>query len=195
MGRIERMSRRLRGWIRVACQIGLIAAALGWMVWSTRQGRAAPAADRPEVMVYAAASLRDVLQSLLPTCEEQAGAELVFNFGASNDLARQIQAANKADVFFSADESWMDKVAEQGLVDEASRLSPISNRLVVVVPSLSQLSVAGPADLSGAAVGKIALADPEAVPAGKYAKLWLVKVGRWEGVKAKVVPTLDVRAA
>src|SRR4026207_1404386 len=72
---------------------------------------AAPEAVRPEIMIYAAASVRDALQEKAVACEQASGARLVFNFGASNDLARQIEAANKADLFISADESWMDKVA------------------------------------------------------------------------------------
>ena len=73
------------------------------------RGPAAPAPPPPvEIDFYAAASLRDALQRLAPACEKEVGVRLVFNFGASSDLARQIEAANKADVFFSADEAWMD---------------------------------------------------------------------------------------
>jgi molybdate transport system substrate-binding protein len=82
---------------------------------------AGPAPEPPEIVVDAAASLRNALQAIGPACEKQAEVRLVFNFGASNDLARQILAANKADVFFSADEPLMDKVAGEGLVDAASR--------------------------------------------------------------------------
>src|SRR5262249_54010592 len=67
----------------------------------------APAPAPAEVVVYAAASLRDALQGLAPACEKDTATHLVFNFGASNDLAHQIEAGNKADVFFSADEAWM----------------------------------------------------------------------------------------
>src|SRR3989449_7829005 len=88
-----------------------------------------------EVSFNAAASLRDVLQDLAPRCESSLGVRMVFNFGASNDLARQIIAAARADVFFSADEDWMDRVAAAGLVDAASRRSLLSNRLVVVGPA------------------------------------------------------------
>ena len=152
------------------------------------------AAERPEVMVYAAASLRDALERLAPTCEGTADARLVFNFGASNDLARQILAADKADVFFSADESWMDRVAEQGLVDAASRRSLLSNRLVVVVPLDGPTNLSGPAALADPAIQRISLADPEAVPAGKYARAWLEHTGQWEAVRGRIVPALDVRA-
>jgi molybdate transport system substrate-binding protein len=149
----------------------------------------------PEIDVYAAASLRDVLQQLAPACEEAAGARLVFNFGASNDLARQIEAGNKADLFFSADEAWMDRVAAAGLVDLESRHSLLSNRLVVVGLTDSPLKVQSPQDLLGPDVRRISLANPEAVPAGKYAKAWLEKVGLWDRLRERVLPGLDVRAA
>ena len=158
---------------------------------------AAPAAHPApvELTVYAAASLRDALDELGPTCGQSAGAALVLNFGSSNDLARQILAANKADVFFSADEAWMDQVAAKGLVDAASRRALLSNRLVVVAPADSTLVVASAADLAGPGVKRLSLASPDAVPAGKYAKAWLEKAGVWEKVKDKVAPAPDARAA
>jgi molybdate transport system substrate-binding protein len=175
----------------------LLAAALGLAGLSV--GVAAPGAPPSpapaEIVVYAAASLRDVLQRLAPACETSIGARLVFNFGASNDLARQIEAAGKADVFLSADEAWMDRVAKAGLVDAASRRSLLSNRLVVVGASDSVLKIASASDLGSPAVRRVALAYPEAVPAGKYAKAWLEKAGVWTSVADRVVPLPDVRAA
>ena len=160
-------------------------------------GGCAPAASTvpPELQVYAAASLRDVLQELAPAIERATGTHLVLNLGASNDLARQILAANKADLFFSADEGWLDRVAEAGLVDTGSRRSPLSNRLVVVVPAGSDLRIDGAAALAAPAVRRLALANPDAVPAGKYARAWLEAKGAWAAVAERVVPALDVRAA
>jgi molybdate transport system substrate-binding protein len=154
-----------------------------------------PVPEPPEVMVYAATSLRDVLQDLAPRCEAALGIRLVFNFGGSNDLARQIEAGDKADVFFSADESWMDHVARAGLLDTDSRLSPLSNRLVVVVPKDSALAIHSAGDLVAPAVRRLSLANPDAVPAGKYAKAWLEKAGVWNRLQDRVVPGVDVRAA
>ena len=149
----------------------------------------------PEVMVYAAASLRDVLGAIAPICEKRAGVRLVHNFGASNDLARQIVAANKADIFFSADEAWMDHVVGAGLVETASRRALLSNRLVVVVPAESNIPIRSVADLTQDEVKRVALANPESVPAGRYAKAWLQTAGLWEKIASKVVPAPDVRAA
>jgi molybdate transport system substrate-binding protein len=148
-----------------------------------------------ELILYAASSLRDVLRELQPAAERATGTRLVFNLGASNDLARQILAANKADLFFSADDSWMDRVAEAGLVDSGSRRAPLANRLVVVVPAASTLSIAGARDLAQPAIRRLALADPEAVPAGRYAKAWLESQRAWSAVADRVIPALDVRAA
>jgi molybdate transport system substrate-binding protein len=145
--------------------------------------------------VYAAASLKDALTSLAPACELRSGATLVHNFGPSNDLARQIIAANKADVFFSADEGWMDQVGAAGLLDPASRKALLSNRLVVVVPADSPLVVTRALDLSAEGIRHLSLANPEAVPAGRYAKAWLTQAGVWESVRDRVVPAPDVRAA
>lgn len=158
-------------------------------------GPASPRQAPVEVVVYAAASLRDVLQQIAPACERALDAHLVFNFGASNDLARQIEAANKADVFLSADETWMDHVARAGLVDAASRRSLLSNCLVVVGASDSVLRIGSASDLGAVAVRRMALANPEAVPAGRYAKAWLEKAGTWAAVADRVVPSPDVRAA
>jgi len=167
----------------------LLAAVPGW------KGAAAEPRGGAEIMVYAAASLREALQRLSPMCEKGSGARLVFNFGASNDLARQIEAAGKADLFFSADESLMDRLSQAGLVQETSRRSVLSNRLVVIGPADSILSIRSAADLAGRAVRHLSLANPEAVPAGKYARAWLEKAGQWGAVKDRVVPAVDVRAA
>jgi molybdate transport system substrate-binding protein len=156
---------------------------------------ATPAAGPVELRIAAAASLRDVLQELAPALERATGARPVFNFAGSSELARQIVAANRADVFFSADEEWMDRVAEAGLVDAASRRSPLSNRLVVVVPVASGLEIHSAADLAQPRVRRLALAQPDAVPAGRYARAWLESAGQWSALAGRVIPALDVRAA
>src|SRR5262245_31699216 len=172
--------------------LGSAAAAPATVPPGTDAGSLAPP---PEIAVYAAASLKEALTTLAPACEAHAGVRLVHNFGATNDLARQIVAANKADLFFSADESWMDKVAQAGLIEEGSRQALLSNRLAVVVPGDSTLVIRSAADLAGAAVRRLSLANPEAVPAGRYAKAWLEGAGVWAQVSGRVVPAPDVRAA
>jgi len=145
-----------------------------------------------EVLVFAAASLTESLEEIGKACEAKTGASVRFSFGASSDLARQIQAGAPADVFFSADTAKMDALEKAGIVRHADRREFLSNQLVVVVPISSSRSVAGARDL--AKLPRLALADPEAVPAGIYARKWLEAEGVWAEVRPKLVPTLDVRA-
>ncbi len=156
---------------------------------------AGPSTSPVELQLDAAASLGDVLAELAPALERATGVRATLNLAGSSSLARQIVAAGKADLFFSADEAWMDELAAKGLVDSASRCSPLSNRLVVVVARESPLELRSAADLSRPEVRHLALAEPEAVPAGRYAKAWLERSGGWSAVADRVVPTLDVRAA
>lgn len=158
-------------------------------------GVAAADSPPPEIMLYAAASLRESLQDLAPPCDKLVGAQLVFNFGPSSDLAHQIEAAEKADLFFSADEALMDRLSKAGLLETGTRRTVLSNRLVVIAPLDSTLVIHSAADLAGKAVRRLSLANPEAVPAGKYARAWLEKTGQWEALKERVVPGVDVRAA
>ncbi len=164
------------------------------LLLSLAAGAARPA-PAEELTLYAAASLRDAVEALAPALERATGARLVVNLGASSDLARQIVAAGKADLFFSADEAWMDHVARSGLLDAGSRRSPLGNRLVVVAPLDSGLALRGAADLAAPGVRRLSLADPAVVPAGRYARAWLEAAGVWAALAPRVVPALDVRAA
>ena len=147
------------------------------------------------VTVFAAASLTDSLKEIGADYEKQTGQAVVFNFEGSSVLARQIEEGAPADIFFSADETQMDRLAEKGLIDPATRQDRLGNTLVVVVPAGSKLQIHSAADLAGDDVKQIALADPQAVPAGVYAKAWLTKLQLWDAVKPRVVPTENVRAA
>jgi molybdate transport system substrate-binding protein len=146
-----------------------------------------------EVSLFAAASLTDALAAAAKGFEAASGHRVSFNFGGSNDLARQIRAGAPADLFFSADLAQMLALEKDGRVSPVDRIDVLSNALVVVVPADSKAKVASAADLRRFA--RIALASPEAVPAGVYAKQYLQAESAWEAVKDKVVPTLDVRAA
>ncbi len=155
--------------------------------------RPSPSAAGGEVVVFAAASLADALGEIGRDFEARSGLRVVLSFGGSNDLARQIRAGAPADVFVSASAERMDEVERAGLVRAADRVDLLSNRLVVVVPAAALARPATPEDLVG--VRRLALGDPQAVPAGIYARQWLEKRGLWERVRDRVVPTLDVRAA
>jgi len=153
---------------------------------------AAPPTARPELLVFAAASTTETMQELGERYRAQTGTSVVYAFGASNDLARQIIAGAPAAVFVSADEAQMDRVETAGRVDAADRVEVARNSLVFVQPpgvphlrALSELPT----------LKTLALADPEAVPAGVYAREVLVAKGLWEAVQPHVIPTQDVRAA
>ncbi len=148
-----------------------------------------------EVTVFAAASLTDALTAIAANYEKQSDDKIIFNFAPSSTLARQIEEGAPADIFFSADEAHMNRIAEKGLVDVATRKSILGNSLVVVVPNNSTLEIKSAGDLTNAAIKQIALADPKAVPAGVYAKAWLQKLQLWRAVQPKVIPTENVRAA
>jgi len=139
-----------------------------------------------EVRVLAAASLSDVLREIARGYEKSSGDRIVFSFGSSNLLARQIAAGAPADLFLSADERSMS------LVRTTTRANVLSNSLVIVVPRGAR-PFRDPREVT--ALRSIALADPAAVPAGVYARAWLEKRGLWEGVRGRVIPTENVRAA
>ncbi|HEY6051470.1 MAG TPA: molybdate ABC transporter substrate-binding protein [Thermoanaerobaculia bacterium] len=146
-----------------------------------------------EILVFAAASLAESMQEIGKAFEARTGTAARFSLGASSDLARQIRAGAPADVFFSADTTLMDEVEKAGLVRKEDRREFLTNVLVVVVPKSSTLRITDARDL--AALPRIAVADPAAVPAGKYAKKWLESLGLWAKIEPKVVPALDVRSA
>jgi len=148
-----------------------------------------------DVMVFAAASLTDSMKEIAADYEAISVDHIQLNFGGSSTLARQIEEGAPADLFFSADEAKMDGLEKKGLIEPGTRQSRLGNSLVVVVAAGSSLTIRSAADLTNASVEKIALADPAAVPAGVYARMWLEKSGLWEELKPKVVPTQNVRAA
>jgi molybdate transport system substrate-binding protein len=146
------------------------------------------------VRIFAAASLTDALTEAIESFQSShPGVRVVPQYGGSNDLARQILAGAPAHLFFSADERQMDRLTAEGTIEADSRRDLLSNQLVIVEAKSGPAQIREPKDLER--VEKIALADPEAVPAGVYAREWLEKRGLWNSVRPRVVPTLDVRAA
>jgi molybdate transport system substrate-binding protein len=148
-----------------------------------------------EVNVFAAASLTDALKEIGANYEKQSGDKVAFNFAASSMLERQIEEGAPADVFFSADEAKMDALAKKDLILKETRKSRLSNSLVIVTSADRDLKITSPADLAGAKVRRVALADPKAVPAGVYSKAFLEKEKLWRDIERKVVPVDNVRAA
>lgn len=165
-----------------------------WLFVLALHSPALEAGPASEVRIFAAASLTDALSEVIDRFEaSRSDTRVVPQFGGSSDLARQILAGAPAALFFSADERQMNRVAESGLVDEATRRDLLSNQLVIVEPKTAGSPIRSPRDLRFLA--HVAMADPEAVPAGVYARRYLEKVGLWKELAHKVVPTLDVRGA
>jgi molybdate transport system substrate-binding protein len=152
-------------------------------------------ATAAELHVFAAASLTDALKEIGAQFEKQSGIHPVFNFAASSLLERQIAEGAPADVFLSADEDKMDQLQERNLIEPSSRRDLLGNSLVVVAPADSQLTMKNASDLGGTDFHKIALADPQAVPAGIYARKYLEQVHLADQLREKIVPTENVRAA
>lgn len=162
-----------------------------WLAASAKEAQ--PASAREPVQVFAASSLADALAEIGSAWQQTGAGQVAFSFGASSDLARQIRAGAPADVFFSADRAQMDALEREGLVRASERGDLVANQLVVIVPSASAARVTAARDLE--AFSQVALADPEAVPAGVYARRWLEGLGLWERLAPRVVPMLHVRAA
>jgi molybdate transport system substrate-binding protein len=147
------------------------------------------------IMVFAAASLTDCLTRIASQYSRETHENVTLNFAGSSLLARQIEEGAPVDIFFSADEAWMDQLETKGLLLSGTRRSRLSNSLVIVVGIDSPLSLVSPSGLTNSSITRIALADPQAVPAGKYARQFLEKEQLWASVQNKVLPVGNVRGA
>ena len=145
------------------------------------------------VTVFAAASATNALDEIKTAFTRGTGIEVRASYAASSALAQQIENGAGADLFLSADTKWADHVASK--VPVAKRRNLLGNRLVIVVPCDSNLKLAKPEDLVADEIQHLALGDPDAVPAGRYAKQALAKLGLWEKLKDKVAAAGDVRQA
>ena len=153
---------------------------------------------KPELLVFAAASLTNVLGELAPAWEKSAGVPVKVSFAASSVLARQIEAGGNADVFISADQEWMDYLQARNLISQPSRVNLVDNRLVLIAPADSkiELKIKRGFDLVGAlAGGRLATGDPDTVPVGRYARSALMSLGVWNQVADRLVRADNVRSA
>jgi molybdate transport system substrate-binding protein len=154
--------------------------------------------EKPRLMVFAAASLTNVLGELAPAWEKRSGVTVKLSFAASSMLARQIEAGSNADVFISADQEWMDYLQARHLIAQASRVDIVRNRLVLIAPADSKivLEIRPGFDLAGAlAGGRLSAGDPDTVPAGRYARSALMSLGVWDQVADRLVRADNVRSA
>jgi len=173
-----------------------VSAALFLLVLSTFGN--APEAQSGKVLVFAAASLKTALDEINAQWQGRTGKRAVVSYAASSALAKQIEQGAPADIFISADLDWMEYLAERKLIRPETRSDLLSNRLVLIAPKGTNLQVDIKPGFPLASLlgqGHLALANTDAVPAGKYSKAALEMLGVWELVKGRIAQAENVRAA
>lgn len=157
---------------------------------------AAAGARAQDVTLSVAVSLKDVTEELGRTfMAAHPGVTLRYNFGASGDLQKQIEAGAPVDLFLSAAQRQMDELEKQNLIVAASRRAFARNVLTVVKPADSRIDITKPADLLESRVGRIVIGSPKTVPAGQYAEESLRALGLWDRLLPKIVFSENVRQA
>jgi molybdate transport system substrate-binding protein len=172
------------------------AALIGAMVMALSSAPPVHAAEK--LVVFAAASLKNALDAVNETWQPEMGQTATISYAASSALARQIEQGAPADIFISADLDWMDYLSERRLIAPGSRTNLLGNRIVLIASADSAIETnIAPefplAELLGD--GRLAMADVKAVPAGKYGKAALERLGVWSEVEGKVAQAENVRAA
>lgn len=161
-------------------------------------GTAPAAAQSRDVLVFAAASLKNALDEIAAQWQRESGKKAAISYAASNTLIKQIEQGAPADIFISADLDWMDYGQQKNLIKPDTRSNLLGNRLVLVAPKDSNISANIQPGFDLAALlkgGRLAMGNVDAVPAGKYGKAALEKLGAWDGIKDKIAQAESVRAA
>jgi molybdate transport system substrate-binding protein len=156
------------------------------------------AARAADITVFVAASLSDALGEIEKSWAARTGHDAAISFAASSVLARQIEASGGADMFISADRDWMDYLDKRNLINIRSRHDLLGNHLVLIEPASSriELRIGTNFDLAGALQGgRLAIADPDSVPAGKYGRAALTTLGVWPSVADHLAKAENVRVA
>ncbi len=156
-------------------------------------------AQGKELVIFAAASLKSALDETTANWVKKSGTPAPkISYGPSNGLAKQIEQGAPADLFLSADLDWIDYAAGRNLIKPETRIHLLANRLALIAPADSPavVTIAAGVDLAPAlGVGRLAMADVDAVPAGKYGKAALEKLHGWDKVEDRIAQTDNVRAA
>jgi molybdate transport system substrate-binding protein len=171
----------------VVALIGLLSASIGQSALAQPKGP----------LVLAAASLQESMTEAADTWAKAGHPRPVVSFAASSALARQVQAGAPADLFASADEDWMNTLQAKGLIVTGTRADWLTNRLVIIAPAKwrGTLPMNAAALVRVLGAGPLAMADPDAIPAGKYGKAALTAFGAWPALAPHVVRGDSVRAA
>jgi molybdate transport system substrate-binding protein len=160
---------------------------------------ASPALAQENLTVFAAASLKNALDDVDGAFAKATGVKVTASYAASSTLAKQIEQGAPADVFASADLDWMDYAHEKKLINDATRINLLGNRLVLIAPKdsrLTNVAIGLGFDLAAlAGDGRVVTGDVRAVPVGRYAKAALEKLGAWAKAEPKMAMAESVRAA
>jgi molybdate transport system substrate-binding protein len=152
-----------------------------------------------DVIVFAAASLKNALDDAIAAYAKAGGGRVVASYAASSALAKQIESGANADIFISADLDWMNDAEKHDLIDKDTRRNFLGNAIVLIAPAgagAAKIDIKPGFDLKGLLQdGRLAMADPSAVPAGKYGKAALEKLGVWDSVKDRIASAENVRGA
>ncbi len=157
----------------------------------------AQTAPRP-ILIFGAASVTNVLDELAASYSKREGVEIKTSYAASSVLAKQLEAGAPADIFISADQEWMDYAAKKAVIKPDSRFNLVANTLVLIagINNGAVIDLKPGVDLKIALAGqKLAMADPNSVPAGRYGKAALIALGGWDLVASSVAPADNVRTA
>ena len=155
-------------------------------------------AQAQDLTVFAAASLKESMDEAAAQFQRVNGQKVVVSYAASSALAKQVESGAPADVFISADLDWMDYLDQRKLIKPETRVNLLRNKLVMIAPADSKLQVEIKPGFPLAKLlgdGKLSMADPDSVPAGKYGKAALEKLGVWASVESKVARGDNVRTA
>ncbi|WP_331067405.1 molybdate ABC transporter substrate-binding protein [Steroidobacter sp.] len=155
--------------------------------------------QREPLIVFAAASLTEVLQQIAPLYTRQSNVPVKFSFAASSALARQIESGARADAFLSADQDWMNYLQERKLIKASTRSDLLGNRLALIAPKDSKVTLklqrGAPLLAALGAKGRLSTGDPDSVPVGKYAKAALGNLDLWPALEPRLVRADNVRVA
>jgi molybdate transport system substrate-binding protein len=151
-----------------------------------------------DVLVFAAASMKNALDAVAAQWQRETGKKVAISYAGSNTLIRQIEQGAPADIFISADLDWMDYGQQKGLIRPDTRVNLLGNKLVLIAPKDATVAADIKPGFDLAALlkgGRLAMANVDAVPAGKYGKASLEKLGVWDSAKDRIAQADSVRAA
>lgn len=156
------------------------------------------ATETAPVMIFAAASTTNAINDIVVAFKKQSGIDIISSFASSSTLAKQIEQGAPASIFISADEDWMNYLAKKDLISPESRCDLLGNSLVLICPNESDAPKIDNIQtqlMATLGAGRLATGDPDHVPAGKYAKAAMTKLGIWQDVEPRLARAGDVRGA